>query len=195
MSNKLTTAKPSKEDGYIKSQNITNKFNEMIRETLAKQREVLLKRKDDLDRWGYREQQEFKIIFGINDEKARQWVLTGVNKMLDLNGRLKEQNFKPTNENVHAHVIGTQDQNFEIYIGKKFVKDKMTGHDSRVATLCHEMSHYGIIFNSDDVPPPGKDPLQTTPKQFQEQANSMVSKGSTGVMQNAYNLERYFEIE
>ncbi|WP_152693324.1 hypothetical protein [Franconibacter helveticus] len=71
----------------------------------------------------------------------------------------------------------------------------MAGPDSRVATLCHEMSYYGFILNSDDVPPHGKDPLHTTPKEFQMQANSMVNHGSSGVMQNAYNIERYFEIQ
>ncbi len=195
MSEKITVASPSRDENYIVKQNITNKFKEMVRETLEKQRQVLLKRKKDLETWQAKEQQEFKKVFGIDDQKARRWILTGVEKMILLNSQLTEENFKPTNENVHAYVIGTQDQNFEIFIGKKFVKDKMTGPDSRVATLCHEMSHYGFIFNSDDVPPYGKDSLHTTPIEFQMQANSMVNQGTSGVMQNAYNIERYFEID
>lgn len=195
MTNRYTIQKPSKDEGYVVEQNITNKFNVMINETLEKQRQILLKRKNDLETWGSSERQDFRRIFGISDDKARDWILDGVKKMLKLNGELSAKNFKPTLENVHAYVVGTQDKDYEIFIGKKFVKDKMTGHDSRVATLCHEMSHYGFILNSSDVPPQGKNPLQTSPKQFQEQANLMVSKGDTGVMQNAYNIERYFEIE
>lgn len=55
MSEKITVASPSRDENYIVKQNITNKFNEMIRETLEKQKQVLLKRKKDLETWQAKE--------------------------------------------------------------------------------------------------------------------------------------------
>ncbi|MBB6118070.1 type VI secretion system secreted protein VgrG [Rahnella inusitata] len=193
MADKITTGTQTKDDNNIVTHKITNKFNKMIIETLEEQKKILTKRKLDLETWGENEKKEFEKIFGIKDEKARQWILLGVNRMLILNGELKATNFRPVDQNVHASVNKTQDKDFIIDIGKKFGNDKMRGRDSRVATLCHEMSHYGIILNTSDMTPSGNDPMKTSPKDFQSFADNLVKKHDAGVMMNAYNIERYFE--
>lgn len=195
MVDKTTSGVPSKQDNFVLEKNISNKFNAMINDTLLEQKRILLIRKSELETWGIEQQKEFKNIFGISDEKARAWILTGVNDMLKLNEKLRSENFRPVNENVHASVNKTQIDNFIIDIGKKFKGDKMTGKDSRVSTFCHEMSHYGFILNSEDMTPNNQDPEKTSPAQFQKNANELVSTGSQKVMQNAYNIERYFEIK
>ncbi|WP_052184450.1 hypothetical protein [Rahnella aquatilis] len=193
MNDKVTIGTPTKDDNNIVTNKITNKFDKMIIETLDEQKKVLTKRKLDLETWGENEKKEFEKIFGIKDEKARQWILLGVDRMLTLNSELKTSNFRPVDENVHASVNKTQDRDFIIDIGKKFGNDKMRGRDSRVATLCHEMSHYGIILNTSDMTPSGKNPMKISPKDFQSFADDLVRKHDTGVMMNAYNIERYFE--
>lgn len=75
MGSKTTKANPKKNDGTdvcVVSQKVRNRFKEIIMETLEKQNEILLKRKNDLKRWGEKEKDEFMMLFGRNEESAKK---------------------------------------------------------------------------------------------------------------------------
>lgn len=58
---------------------------------------------------------------------------------------------------------------------------------AHVTTLCHEFSHVSEIMNTKDIAPPDKN------VSFSQYARKMVRKQNSDVMNNAYNIERYFE--
>lgn len=83
----------------------------------------------------------------------------------------------------------------------------VTGVDSRVTTLCHEMSHFVKKFTDPTIggmgtsdyndkglrPVPGqKDKWSIL--QHQLGAKEMIERGDPNVFDNAYNIEKYFEI-
>lgn len=115
-----------------------------------------------------------------------------------------------------AYVIPTQQKDFKIYIGINFTGRvnnnairncaAVTGIDSRVATLCHEMSHFEKNFvdptlggmGTLDYESDGSKPL---PNQDNSSyighlngADKLVRTGNKNVFNNAYNIERYFQI-
>lgn len=105
---------------------------------------------------------------------------------------------------------------YKVHIGINFtgrIKGKgirtcatVTGIDSRVSTLCHEMSHFVKIFNdpqhggmgTSDYDLNGMKPKTNTDNFSAEQHNkgatTLVKQASECVFDNAYNIERYFEI-
>lgn len=116
-----------------------------------------------------------------------------------------------------AYVNSDRQDDFKIFIGINFtgrvnsknVKTCMstTGADSRVSTLCHEMSHFvkhysnpylggmgTLDYESDGSKPKGnKD--SSSAKGHLEGANILVKRQGVNVFNNAYNIEKYFEIE
>ncbi|MNC15824.1 hypothetical protein D3C75_636550 [compost metagenome] len=108
----------------------------MIRNALKEQRIILLERKNELEIWDGCAQQRFKKAFGLTNEKARQWILEGINKEILLNNEIPISNFKKTKENVYASV-NSSDLEHNINIGEKFSKAPLTGENSQVVTLCH----------------------------------------------------------
>lgn len=60
----------------IVTQEIRNKLNEIITETLAEQKVVLSNRRKDLKTWQL-EEKKFLIIFGRNEGSAKNWMLKG----------------------------------------------------------------------------------------------------------------------
>lgn len=190
MGSKTTKANPKKNDGTdvcVVSQKVRNRFKEIIMETLEKQNEILLKRKNDLKRWGEKEKDEFMMLFGRNEESAKKWMLHGVEQMLTLNQRLTEKDFEYTEECVFANVNDVVDEKNKIRVGPKFFNAPLTGRDSRVVTLCHEFSHISAIMNTKDISSPVRG------VSYAQHARKMVSERSREVMNNAYNIERYFE--
>lgn len=116
-----------------------------------------------------------------------------------------------------AYVSSSQQRDFKINIGINFtgrINDKNvrtclanTGINSRVATLCHEMSHFEKNFvdptlggmETLDYESDGSKPL---PNQDNSSyaghlagADKLVREGSKDVFNNSYNIERYFQIE
>lgn len=79
--------------------------------------------------------------------------------------------------------------------------NKVTGLDSRVSTLCHELSHLviykenGVYYGgmgTDDIIPKG---IKKTNDNYTKHAKNLLQKKSKHVFNNAYNIERYFEIK
>lgn len=121
---------------------------------------------------------------------------------------------------VCASVKGEPQDNYEVEIGINFVgrrnrnngKDRIcmsiTGRDSRVSTLCHELSHIpkqyaspkdgGIGASDYDSKGIKKSPYKDDMESYEQHvagANLLIFNKSECVFDNAYNLERYFEID
>lgn len=86
-----------------------------------------------------------------------------------------------------------------INICQNFVCKPLTGKNSRVSTLCHELSHfyrngaqgeYGGM-GTDDMPTKGG---FNNNKSYVKNADALKIEHSQYVFKNAYNVERYFEL-
>lgn len=88
----------------------------------------------------------------------------------------------------------------KINIMQNFVCKPLTGPNSQVSTLCHELSHFyrcgefGELggMGTDDMPTEGG---YSKDKKYIDYANNLRKGGSQYVFRNAYNIEKYFEIE
>jgi len=178
---KITIGTTSLEKGVVVHQKITDPFKRMIRNALKEQRIILLERKNELEIWDGSAQQRFKKAFGLTNEKARQWILEGINKEILLNNEIPISNFKKTKENVYASV-NSSDLEHNINIGEKFSKAPLTGENSQVVTLCHEMSHFDDILGTKDLG-------EGSPRSY---AVSLARKCDERTMQSSYNFEMYF---
>ena len=76
----------------------------------------------------------------------------------------------------------------------------MTGKDSKVSSLCHELTHlvrygpkgmYGGM-QSEDMP---VDKELQNAKEYDIFADKLIKKTDMTLFENAYNIERYFEID
>ncbi|WP_330985861.1 MULTISPECIES: hypothetical protein [Enterobacterales] len=116
-----------------------------------------------------------------------------------------------------AYVNEQKQDDYKVHIGINFtgrveggntrVCATVMGSDSRVTTLCHEMSHFVKIFadpehggmGTSDYDVKGRKPAsgqkdKDTILQHQSGANDMVIRNDYNVFDNAYNIEKYFEI-
>ena len=176
-----TTGITSLKEGNIVSQQITDPFIKIIKNALKEQLIILETRKKELERWDKNAQDRFIKAFGFANEKAKQWILAGINKEISLNKSIPIENFKKVDENVYASVNAT-DLKHNINIGKKFLKAPVNGEESQVLTLCHEMSHFDDILGTEDLG-------GNSPRNF---AISLARNGDERTMQSSYNFEMYF---
>lgn len=116
-----------------------------------------------------------------------------------------------------AFVNPEQQEDYKINIGINFTgrKDssgtrtceKVMGIGSRVATLCHEISHFEKKYSNNnlggmgtgDYDENGQKPLPTAPDnlnylQHLSIADDFVLRGDEKAFDHAYNIERYFQI-
>ncbi|HDS8446808.1 TPA: peptidase M35, partial [Escherichia coli] len=163
--NNQTSGQPKPEpEECVKEQKITDHFKIMIDKARKAQKLVLIKRADDLLRWGAQEEYDFSKIFGVKGNKevnirkyghntgrrmnARFLMMDGVRRLMIIANDLTMSsfiNYTGCNE-FAAFVSPSKDMPYIINIGAKFEyrdgkKNPVTGKDSHVATLCHEMSH------------------------------------------------------
>ncbi|HCD2802472.1 TPA: hypothetical protein ACWQLM_001071 [Escherichia coli] len=91
-------------------------------------------------------------------------------------------------------------ETLRIEILQNFKKKPFSGRESHVSTLCHELSHFCRYFidgkhcggmGTDDVPTEEFDPNF----RYTGYARDLVKAHDLMVFKNAYNIERYFEIE
>ena len=100
-----------------------------------------------------------------------------------------------------ARVNGNLDKNYSVFIAQKFLGLNVTGSESQVGVLCHEMSHFvragegGINggMGTGDLNANGEDAFLTA-EGHKKAAKQMVYMHSRDVFRSAYNIERYFEI-
>ncbi|HDS8835162.1 hypothetical protein [Escherichia coli] len=102
------------------------------------------------------------------------------------------------------HIIGVSPDKYvdvvTIRIGQRFVCKPMTGKDSKVSSLCHELTHlvrygpngmYGGM-QSEDMP---VDKELQNAKEYDIFADKLIKNKDIILFENAYNIERYFEID
>ncbi|EPI7968824.1 type VI secretion system tip protein VgrG [Cronobacter sakazakii] len=158
---------------------------EVMKKALQAQKEMLLKRKAELERWSEEDQKAFKKAFGRTDDASRKKIAAAVDKEIELNDSMSYDNFKFADQNVHAYVFQGDTEDHFIYIGNKFSGDPLTGPDSQVVTLSHEMSHYNDVLGTDDITIGNMD--------FEKAAINFAQDCSDNALDNAYNFERYFQ--
>jgi len=195
MGKTTTGAQPKKVVGIcVVNQSIRNHFKEIVNEVLAEQKKVLTNRQVDLTIWGEKEKDEFLKIFGVNETRAKKWIEEGIARMLVVNGRVSYDDFHyKDDECVFANVNDVIDINNKIVVGPKFLNASLRGHNPRVSALCHEFSHLGEVMHTRDISLPGKTEKNTSADEYEQYAKNLVMNHSRDVMNNAYNIERYFE--
>ncbi|WP_411814049.1 M35 family metallo-endopeptidase [Cronobacter malonaticus] len=92
---------------------------------------------------------------------------------------MKYEKFRFADQNVYAYVSNRDSEHY-ITIASKFLSAPMNGKDSKVVTLCHEMSHL------DDV-------LGTSDDGLRAGGIKMAIDGKPEALMSSYNFERYFE--
>lgn len=154
--------------------------DEMDKVLLA-QKDALEKRKRELEQkpWDDVNRAEFKKIFGSDDDDSRQKILSAINKELDINESMEYEKFRFADQNVYAYV-SNGDKDHYITIANKFISAPLNGKDSKVVTLCHEMSHF------DDV-------LGTSDEGLRIGGIKLSQMGKPEALESSYNFERYFE--
>jgi len=108
--------------------------------------------------WNAETQQEFKKWFGPVTLNQRRIILERVNATARIAEGLSVDNFKVADpkhlpegmsmNTVFAYVYPSDDTT--IYLGPKFGKAPLTGSDSKVGTLAHEISHFTSVAGTDD---------------------------------------------
>lgn len=112
--------------------------------------------------------------------------------MSNVNERISFEDFIYNDECVFAHVNDVIDKNNKIVVGPKFLNAPLRGPNSRVSVLSHEFSHLGEVMNTQDITPPGKNEHNTSSDEYVNHAKELVRTHSRDVMNNAYNIERYY---
>ncbi|EFD8824781.1 peptidase M35 [Escherichia coli] len=211
-------------------QKITNKFKIMMSKACKAQKMVLLKRADDIMSWEGEQQRDFIKVFGLKGEdiikirkvgedtgkrmQARLFIMDGIRRIMTIANGLTIESYKDyTNCNEFAAFISPHlDPPYIVNIGAHFeyrhgIKQSVTGRDSHVSTLCHEMSHIfwywgdnqkGGMWTQDYT---GINKFATSNKdevsyeKHVSVANDLVTLRKDQLFENAYNVERYFYIK
>ncbi|ELY2596663.1 hypothetical protein SMB54_004048, partial [Cronobacter sakazakii] len=71
-----------------------------MKKALQAQKEMLLKRKAELERWSEEDQKAFKKAFGRTDDASRKKIAAAVDKEIELNDSMSYDNFKFADQNV-----------------------------------------------------------------------------------------------
>ncbi|EAV1733882.1 peptidase M35 [Salmonella enterica] len=214
----------------VKEQQITDHFKIMINKARRAQKMVLIKRADDLLSWGAQEEVDFSNIFGVKGNKiikvrkygqdsgkrmpARFLMIDGVRRLMILANDLAIDNYKDfTKCNEYAAFVSPgMDVPYIINIGGNFEyrqgrKQSISGKESQVATLCHEMSHLqwyykdnnkGGMWTQDYISLKEFATSRANEISYEahvQVANVLFRSGNDQIFENAYNIERYFEVK
>lgn len=164
------------------------------------------------------ESREFENIFGVRvdkkikgDNTALMIMQDGVRRIKSIHAQMirADKDGKMTyyylNNTVcggfSARVNGALDRDYKIYIAQKFIGINITGSNSQVGILSHEMSHFtragigGVNggMGTGDLNSKGERAFLSEAG-HKAAADDMVRNHSKYVFNNAYNIERYFEV-
>lgn len=200
---------------------VSNAFERVVLTAHRAQRIVLDLREKSLsecekDKYG-KEASEFNKIFGSKVDKKIHGDTTALMIMQDGLRRIRTLHDQMIREdsdgkltcyylnntvcgNFTARVNENIDRDYKIFIAHKFLNLAVTGENSQVSTLCHEMSHFartgegGINggMGTGDLNASGKDAFLSE-EGHKAAAIQMVNKHSENVFHSAYNIEKYFE--
>ncbi len=150
-----------------------------MNDALRAQKAALDRRLKELVRWSEQDRAAFKKVFGRDDEASHQKILGAVKEEIELNTSMTYQKFRFADQHVYAYVSNA-DKDHYITIANKFLSAPMNGKDSKVVTLCHEMSQFNDV-------------LGTTDDGLRAAAIKLTQEGKPEALDTAYNFERYFE--
>jgi Lysine-specific metallo-endopeptidase len=148
----------------------------LLTAALNKEKQLLLVKKQALQRWNSQDQRLFLTWFGTTSSSARDAIQKRIDSVLKLNQAYKTTNFRaasPSKPGVFAYVH-PQDTS-RIYLDREFFR---AGGTERGGTLAHEMSH----FQGTDDHTYGPEPCK-----------KLARQSPTKAMQNADNFEFYLE--
>ncbi|HCB2209310.1 TPA: hypothetical protein MYR09_004401 [Citrobacter farmeri] len=153
---------------------------------------------------------------------AYQFMKEGVDRLIFIAGNISVENPGKEDPLLHGNFINKtfmadssanvrSDQTFllkpdlykktlRVNICQNFVCKPLTGPESQVSTLCHELSHFyrnGVNgeyggLGTDDIPTKGGFGKE---KHYVGDANKLRDAHNQYVFKNAYNIERYFELQ
>lgn len=220
--NSQETSRPEKD--YVRKIQVTNRFKEMMVEAHLLQKKIIEARLSQLERWNSVDQSQFSQVFGFDGSEqvkdfyttatsnniielktARKLVLDGVLRMKEVCENITADNFinitdsgdyfaKVEETQTIALPVARYKSDLKISIGHKFVGAPMFGADSKICTLCHEMSHLIRYKGSSDSGGMGTQDLYGKNKP-RDNAVDMRNRKDSNVFRNAYNIELYFEID
>ena len=158
-------------------------------------------------------------ISQVKNMTAREIMLDSIKRLAWIRKQLKIDDYVNMIDSPKifcAKVSSGQESNYKVYIGINFtgrlknngVRSCMNimGEDSRVSTLCHEMSHFVKKFAAPSEGGMGTSDYDENCHKIQEGednssyeehkngAEKMIKNGDQRVFDNAYNIERYFQI-
>lgn len=119
---------------------------------LTHQRQLLLARQDDLERWDQADQNHFRKWFGTASAEAREQIYQRIRILTLLNQEYSVGNFRrvdPSRRGLFAFVKPADPS--RIFVDKAFVLAPLTGENSRPGTLTHEMSHFVMAGGTKDI--------------------------------------------
>ena len=119
---------------------------------LADQRQLLLARQADLERWNEADQKHFRKWFGTTSDEAREQIYERIRILTLLNKEYAVGNFRrvvPSRPGLFAFVKPADPS--RIFVDKAFVLAPLTGENSRPGTLTHEMSHFVLAGGTKDI--------------------------------------------
>jgi len=159
-------------------------------ELACKELEVMIKaRLAELKRWNAEDQKRFKKWFGKADEKTRKLMikrLKAMQKLLKTYDRKNFSGFKNEKKyRYYAQVFASKPKN--IQLANLFAKCGKDGPNSRASVVAHEMSHFTIVGDTDDVL------VNKKPTYGQKRSKALAKADSDKAVKNADNWSYWVE--
>lgn len=159
-------------------------------ELACKELEAMIKlRLAELKRWNAEDQKRFKKWFGKADEKTRKEMikrLKAMQKLLKTYDRKNFSGFKGEKKyRYYAQVFASKPKN--IQLANLFAKCGEKGPNSRASVVAHEMSHFTIVGDTDDVV------VNKKPTYGQKRSKALAKADSSKAVKNADNFSYWVE--
>ena len=184
--NNQTSGQPKPEpEECVKEQKITDHFKIMIDKARKAQKLVLIKRADDLLRWGAQEEYDFSKIFGVKGNKEVNIRKYGHNTGRRMNARFLMM------DGVRRLMIIANDLTMSSFIN-------YTGCNEFAAFVSPSGDNKkGGMWSQDYTTTDKYSTCKEDEVSYDEHiriATKLISKQKDQIFENAYNIERYFEI-
>jgi hypothetical protein len=124
----------------------------LVSRALTDQKQLLLARQNDLERWSRADQAHFAKWFGTTSPDAREMIYERIRILTLLNKEYSVGNFRravPSRPGLFAFVHPADPS--KIFVDQAFVVAPFVGENSRPGTLTHEMSHFVLAGGTKDI--------------------------------------------
>ena len=124
----------------------------LVGRALTDQKQLLLDRQADLERWDAAAQAHFAKWFGTTRPEARELIYERIRVLTLLNNEYSVGNFRravPSKPGLFAFVHPTDPA--KIFVDQAFIFAPKIGENSRAGTVTHEMSHFSLAGGTRDI--------------------------------------------